>query len=97
MVIILACGRHNCMGSFPSIPEIFSEEKNVDVAEVNQQRCLGENRQWLENVDRTHLVLASGKLVLQKECQAGQKSMTSSCCFNEASHLVFSPVGEVDV
>ena len=34
--------------------------------EVNQQRWLEESRQWLENVDRTHLVLASDKPVLQK-------------------------------
>ena len=39
--------------------------------EVNQQRWLEESRQWLENVDRTHLVLAStllasGQQVLQK-------------------------------
>ena len=50
----------------PSILEIFSEEKIVDVAEVNQQRCLEESGQWLENVDRTHPPLASGKPVLQK-------------------------------
>ena len=35
MVSILACG-HNCLGSIPRIPEIFSEGKNVDVAEVNE-------------------------------------------------------------
>ena len=34
--------------------------------EVNQQRWLEESGQRLENVDRTHLALASGKLVLQK-------------------------------
>ena len=38
----------------------------IDVAEVNQRRWLEESGQWLENVDRTHLVLASGKLVLKK-------------------------------
>ena len=42
-------------------------EKIVDVAEVNQQRCLEESGQWLKNVDRTHLLLASGKLVVQKK------------------------------
>ena len=40
----------------PSIPEIFSQEGIVDVAEVNQ--WLGESGRWLENVD---LVLASGQ------------------------------------
>ena len=37
---------------------------------VNQRRCLEESGQRLENVDRTHLVLASGKLVLQKKISA---------------------------
>ena len=42
-------------------------KKNIiDVAEVNQQRWLGESGQRLENVDRTHLMLARGKPVLQK-------------------------------
>ena len=40
--------------------------KIIDVAEVNQRRCLEESEQWLVNGDRTHLVLASGKSVLQK-------------------------------
>ena len=38
----------------------------VDVAEVIQQCWLEESEQWLENVDRTHLVLASRQPVLQK-------------------------------
>ena len=50
----------------PRIPRILEEEKIVDVAEVNQWRCLEESREWIENVDQTHLVLASDKLVLQK-------------------------------
>ena len=54
-------------GLNPSVPEIFSEEKIIDVAEVNQRRRLEESGQWLESVDRTHLVLASGKPVLQKD------------------------------
>ena len=33
---------------------------------VNQWRWLEESGHWLENVDRTHLVLASGNQVLQK-------------------------------
>ena len=41
-------------------------KKYVHVAEVNQQRCLEESGQWLENVDQTHLELAYVKLVLQK-------------------------------
>ena len=37
----------------------------MDIAEVNQQPWLEESGQWLENVYQTHLVLASGKVVLQ--------------------------------
>ena len=44
----------------------FSEEKIVNIAEVNQQHCSEESGQWLKNVDQTYLVLASDKLVLQK-------------------------------
>ena len=50
----------------PSIPEIFFCGKIIDVAEVNQRPWLEESGQGLENGDRTHLVLASGKPVLQK-------------------------------
>ena len=41
-------------------------DKIVDVAEVNQRHRLDESGQWLESVYRTHLVLASGKLVRKK-------------------------------
>ena len=47
-----------------SIPKNISKEKIVDVAKVNQWRCLEESGPWNENVDGTHQVLASGKLVL---------------------------------
>ena len=50
----------------PGVPKKISEEKNVHVAEVNQRRWLEESGQMLENVVPTQLVLASGKLVLQK-------------------------------
>ena len=30
---------------------------SVDVAEVTLRRCLEEKGQWIENVNRTHLVL----------------------------------------
>ena len=46
-------------GSIPSAPEIFSDKKIVNVAEVNQGRYPETSGQWLENVVRTHLVLAS--------------------------------------
>ena len=54
-------------GSIPSIPEIYSEEKIVNVAEVSQWPCLGESGQWLENVDWTNLGHDSGKIVQQKK------------------------------
>ena len=47
-------------GSIPGIPKKNSEEKNINVPEVNQQRWLEETGHWLENVDRINLVLASG-------------------------------------
>ena len=52
-------------GLIPTNPEIFSLEKITKVAQVDQRHCLEDRRQWLENVDQTHLALASGKLVLQ--------------------------------
>ena len=36
-----------------SVPKTFSEEKIVNVADVNQLRCLEESGLWLENVDQT--------------------------------------------
>ena len=51
----------------PNIPQKISEEKIVDVAEVNRWHRQKERGQWLENVDWTHLVPASGKLVLLEE------------------------------
>ena len=54
------------LGSIPSIPEIFSAKKIIDYAKVNQWCCSEESGQCFENVDPTHLVLASGKLVQQK-------------------------------
>ena len=54
------------LGSIPSITKKIQEEKIVDVAEVYQGRCVEKSGQYLENVDQTRLVLASGKPVLQK-------------------------------
>ena len=58
------------LGSIPSLPKQFSEGEIVNVAEVNPWRLLKKSEQWLENVGRTHQVLASGKLVLQKKNKA---------------------------
>ena len=54
---------------FPASP-IFFGGKIIDVAWVNQQRWLEESGQWLENVDQTHVVQASGKSVLKKNNQS---------------------------
>ena len=54
-------------GSTPNVAQKISGEKNVDVAEVHQRRCLEESGHWLENVDRNPLVLTSVKLILQKK------------------------------
>ena len=62
-------------GLIPIIPKFLSDKKNVDVAEVNKWRCLEESGQWLENVYQTHLLLTSGKLVLQKSILVCNKSM----------------------
>ena len=34
------------LGSIPSVPEFFSVEQNVNVAQVNQQPCLEESEEW---------------------------------------------------
>ena len=49
----------------PNFPQKKFSGKIVDVVEVNRWCWLDENGQRLENVYRTHLVLASGKSVLQ--------------------------------
>ena len=61
------------LGIAPSSPRfdsqssrIFFKEKIISIAEVKQQGWLEESGLLLENVDQTHLVLASGKRVLQK-------------------------------
>ena len=64
MISIFASGPA-APGLIASVPNNFSEEKIADVSEDNKWRCLEERRQCLENVDPTHLVLASGKIVLQ--------------------------------
>ena len=49
---------------FPAFSKKF-QRKNCQWC-IGQRRCLEESGQWIENVDRSHLVLASGRLVLQK-------------------------------
>ena len=58
MVSVLASG--------PSCPRFVSQKK-FQTKKLLRLLGVKESGQWLKNVDRTHLVLASGKLVLQKE------------------------------
>ena len=51
--------RPSCPGFNSQHSSFFSEEIIGNSAKVNQQRCFVESGLWLENVDRTHLVLAS--------------------------------------
>ena len=52
----LSCARYDSQRS----PKIF-----LTVAKVHQRHWEEESGQWLENVDRPHLALASGKSVLK--------------------------------
>ena len=62
----------------PTIDYRYSQKNYFDVAEIYQWRWLEESGQRLENVDQSHLVLASGKLVLQKtRVQSIGKTTTS--------------------
>ena len=49
----------------PAFPKIL-RVKIINVAQATKWRRLEESELWLENVDRTHLVLTSGKLVRHK-------------------------------
>ena len=50
----------------PGLIRKVSPKNYFDVAEIYRWCWFEESGQWLENVYQTHLVLASGKLVLQK-------------------------------
>ena len=62
----------------PTIDYRYSQKNYFDVAEIYQWRWLEECGQRLENVDQSHLVLASGKLVLQKTSSAKHWKKPSS-------------------
>ena len=56
IVVSMLASRPSCPWfSFPAFPKLFSEEKIVDAAEVNQPYCLDECGRWFENVDQTQL------------------------------------------
>ena len=63
-----------------SHPKIY-----FDVAEIFRRRWLEESGQMFQNVFQTHLVLASGKLLLQKRMRTS---------FSQTSHL--HPCSPVD-
>ena len=42
------------------------DENGALSIKLNQRRCSEDSGPWLENVDQTNLVQASGKMVLQK-------------------------------
>ena len=52
----------------PSIRKIFTDKKLSMIAEVYQMHWFEESGLWLENVDRTHLVLAGGEPASKKIC-----------------------------
>ena len=88
MVIILAsepsCTRFDCQRSRKKI-----QRKIMYFPEVNQQRWLEESRQWLENVDRTHLVLASTLLASgQPVIQKSKSIWTSLMVFQDLKRFV---------
>ena len=65
MVSVLASGPSSPGFDYQGL-QLFSEVAMVNVSEVNQRHCFEESGQWLKNENRTHLVLVSGKQVLQK-------------------------------
>ena len=66
LISFIVWSNNQVSGLIPSTPKLFSEDKITHAAEVNQRRWLEESGEWLENVDKTTLVLARGKPVLQK-------------------------------
>ena len=66
MVSVLA-NRSGCPGFDPLPSQKFIREKIIPVAEVNQRCWLEESEYELENVDQTHLVLASNKARTRKK------------------------------
>ena len=75
-------GWHTCFQTQLPQVQIQALLKIVNVAEANQRRCLEESGHWLENVDRAHLVLASGKLVVLQKI----KSLKARILFENISY-----------
>ena len=70
---------------FQAFPQFF-QRKIINVAEVNQRPGLEESGKWLENVDQTHLVLASGKPVQQIKETVGLLTL-----YGSSGTLILSP------
>ena len=65
-MVIKAASGPGPLGLVPSIPKIFQRKILSLLLRLINGAALGDSGEWLENVDCTHLVPASGKLVLQK-------------------------------
>lgn len=55
------------LASIPRVPNFFIEEKLSKLLMFNQWCYFEERGPWLVSVDRTHLVLVSGNLGVQKD------------------------------
>ena len=60
----------------PAFSKIF--KGNFEVADVGRRLAAKNSGQRLDNVNQTHLVLASGKLILQKTYKVGGAAQRSS-------------------
>ena len=77
----------------PAVPNLF-QRNNYWCCWANHQRWLEESGHWLENVDRTHLVLACGKPILQKSISGPSKGRKCRRFWNGADFKIkqfFSP------
>ena len=76
----VALDRGSILASHPAAPGyIPSFPQKIQVETISMWlRCwLEKSGQWLGNVDRTHLVMTSGKLVLQKKLMTCSKPLFS--------------------
>ena len=80
MVSILASGSSSPEFQFQHSIKFF-RGKNCWLAKVNQQRRLEASGQRPTKVDLAHLVLASGKLVVQKEYLSSISGTSWAICF----------------
>ena len=54
-------------GSNPGVPKVFSKTNCLDARFIDSTSASSSGQQRLNYIDRTNLVLASGKLVLHKK------------------------------